>query len=105
MKASLVTVKGLTTLAGIAAILMALTLGVDKIRSKGAGSPPSQHPWVYHPVDENGILLIHIEDARAVAFEVGFHLENGTWVKEQTCASSESAAERVHWLNGGERLR
>jgi hypothetical protein len=32
---------------------------------------------------------------------VGFYDPQGNWEPEQDCSSSQEAAERVHWLNGG----
>jgi len=34
-------------------------------------------------------------------YTVGFYDPNGKWIAESDHTSSESAAQRVHWLNGG----
>ena len=34
---------------------------------------------------------------------VGFYDHNGHWIPESDHDSKESAADRVHWLNGGNK--
>jgi len=34
---------------------------------------------------------------------VGFYTPEGKWIAETDCKTESEAAERVHWLNGGNR--
>lgn len=34
-------------------------------------------------------------------YDVGFFAPNGVWCRESSCQTSEEAARRVNWLNGG----
>lgn len=52
--------------------------------------------WVYHAVYEGG---------RITHYEVGYYSPDRVWHVESRHDSPEAAAERVHWLNGGDGLR
>lgn len=45
-------------------------------------------------------MWVYIESQRGV-YTVGFYTPAGLWVPERDFTSSDGAAERVHWLNGG----
>jgi hypothetical protein len=36
---------------------------------------------------------------------VGFYIPSGEWISESDHSRKEEAAERVHWLNGGEHTQ
>lgn len=56
----------------------------------GLTKPEHQGAWVY------------IESEHSQLWTVGFYAPNGKWQAETDHESADSAARRVHWLNGGE---
>jgi len=45
---------------------------------------------------------VYVYSKAAGVYTVGFYRPDGTWEPESDWPSAEAAAERVHWLNGGE---
>jgi len=45
-------------------------------------------------------MYVYMRTERGI-WTVGFFKPNGDWVTDQDCSSKEEAAQRVHYLNGG----
>jgi hypothetical protein len=45
-------------------------------------------------------MYVYIQ-SEPVLWTVGFYAPNGEWNAESDHSSTEAAAQRVHWLNGG----
>lgn len=50
-------------------------------------------------------MYVYLESELHKLFTVGFYRPDGTWEPESDHETSEEAAARVHYLNGGDRER
>ncbi len=44
-------------------------------------------------------------NSEGILWTVGFYRPDGKWVAESVHETKDAAAERVHWLNGGDYLQ